>query len=348
MKRRINAADIRRVDRTGMLDVSLDLARQVLEGWRLPRPAVGGGEPRAVTVLGMGGSAIGGDILSSILAERGGPPVTVHRGFGVPPGIGRGTLVFAVSYSGETEETLSAARSALRRGCRLVTLSSGGRLRRIGRGRSRILLPAGFRPRSALAYMLLPMMGVLQDLGAAGFEEEVREAASVLSRMRAVLRPESEAPGNIAKAAAAAFVGRLPAVLSGPFLEPAARRWRAQLAENAKALSLGGTLPEMCHNDLVAWSADPAAAGCAAVLLRDSREDRRLSRRRELARKLGLDRAGRALEVRSRGRGAVARLLSSVLVGDLASIYLAVLRGVDPAPVEAIDRLKRALAGGGR
>ena len=329
-----------------MAGTALRLPEQVLEGYRLTRPAVGKGAPAGVAVLGMGGSAIGGDLLSSVLSERGGPPVLVHRGFDLPPGVGSGTLVFAVSYSGETEETLSAFRAARKRGCRVVALSSGGRLGR-GGGRCTVRLPAGHPPRSALAYMLLPMMGVLEDLGAADFREDVAEAAAVLRRMRAALAPERPAPRNAARAAAEAFRGRLPAVLSGPFLAPAGRRWRAQLAENAKVLSVGGTLPEMCHNDLVAWSADPGAPGCAAVLLRDSREGPRLARRWELSRELGLDRAGSVLEVRSRGRGALARLLSCVFVGDLASVYLAVMRGVDPAPVEAIGRLKSRLSGDG-
>jgi len=344
----LSPAMLRKFDPSGMLDTALGLPAQVMEGYRLPRPGVGGGAPESVAVLGMGGSAIGGDLLSSILAERGGPPVMVGRDFALPPGVGRGTLVFAVSYSGETEETLSAFRAARKRGCRVVTLSAGGRLGRLDGGMRNVRLPAGFRPREALAYMLLPMMGVLEDLGAADFREEVAEAAAVLSRMRAALGPEPPAPRNAARAAAEAFRGRRPAVLSGPFLAPAARRWRAQLAENAKVLSLGGVLPESCHNDLVAWSADPAAADCGAVLLRDPREDPRLARRWELSRHLGLGRAGSVLEVRSRGKGALARLLSSVFVGDLASVYLAVMRGVDPAPVDAIERLKTCLAGDGR
>jgi glucose/mannose-6-phosphate isomerase len=189
------------------------------------------------------------------------------------------------------------------------------------------------------------MLGVLEDLGAGRFAADAGEAAGVLSRMRAKLAPERAAPANAARAVALALRGRSPAVLSGPFLAPAGRRWRAQLAENAKVLSRGGVLPELGHNDLAAWAEDPEVARSAVVLLRDSREDRRSARRWELLRRLGLGRAGRVLEVRSRGRGAPARLLSSVYVGDLASIYLAFWRGVDPGPVEAIERFKRGLAG---
>jgi glucose/mannose-6-phosphate isomerase len=342
----LSRARLRLLDPSGMLDTVLDLPRQVAAGWRLPRPLVGGGPPSAVAVLGMGGSAIGGDLLSSILLDRGDPPVLVNRDGALPAHVGPETLVFAASYSGETEETLAACRSARRRGCRVVTLSSGGRLARLDGGRRHVMLPAGFRPREALAFLLMPMLGVLEDLGAGRFAADAGEAAGVLSRMRADLAPERAAPANAARAVALALRGRSPAVLSGPFLAPAGRRWRAQLAENAKVLSRGGVLPELAHNDLAAWLEDPEAARSAVVLLRDAREDRRSARRWELLRRLGLGRAGRVIEVRSRGRGAPARLLSSVYVGDLASVYLAFRRGIDPGPVEAIDRFKRGLAGG--
>lgn len=342
----LSIANIRRIDRSGMLDIILDLPAQVPAGFRLPRPPVGGGAPAAVAVLGMGGSAIGGDLLSSIMLERGGPPVLVNRDFGLPASVGRETLVFAASYSGDTEETLSACRLARRRGCRVVTLSSGGRLGRMSGGRSHIRLPPGYRPRAALAFMLLPMMGVLEDLGVADFGKDVEEAVRLLAVMKAELGPERAGPKNPAKAAAMALRSRLPTVLSGPFLAPAARRWRTQLAENAKVLSRGGVLPEMGHNDLAAWAADPAARESAVVILRDRAETRRLARRFGLARRLGLDRAGSVREVRARGRSALSRLLSLVFIGDLASLYLAVLRGVDPAPVRVIERFKRELAGG--
>ena len=341
----MSGANIDGIDRSGMLDTALGLPGQVAEGFRLPRPRVAGGAPLAVAVLGMGGSALGGDLLSSILLERGGPPVLVNRDFHLPAHVRRGTLVFAVSYSGDTEETLSACRLAEKRGCRVVTLSSGGRLRHRHGGQCHIQLPPGYRPRAALAFMLLPMMGVLEDLGVADFTKDVGEAVRVLLGMRKELGPDRAAPANAAKAVARELLGRSPAVLSGPFLAPAARRWKNQLCENAKVLARDGVLPEMAHNDMVAWAADPAARDSAVVILRERPEEPRLARRFELARRLGLDRAGSVREVRTRGRGALARLLSVVFVGDLASLYLAVLRGVDPAPVRVIERFKRELGG---
>jgi len=338
-------ARIRQIDASGMLETILGLPGQVSEGFLLPRPRLAGGRPEAVAVLGMGGSAIGGDLLSSVLLEKGGPPVQVNRDFGLPHQVGPGTLVFAASYSGNTAETLAACAEAKRRGCRVVTLSSGGALERKYGGEHHIRLPGGFQPRSALAFMLLPMMGMLEDLGVADFGPDVEEAVHVLARMRMEPGPEKAGPANVADAAASGLLGRFPTVLSGQLLSPAARRWSTQLGENAKVLSRVGVLPEMDHNELVAWASDPLAPKCAVVMLRDRKEDPRIARRMRLARRLGLDRAGSVMEVRARGKGALARLLSCVFVGDLASVYLAVRRGVDPTPVDVIERFKRELAG---
>jgi len=335
------------MDPSGMLEVMLGLPGQVREGFALARPRLDVALPESILVLGMGGSAIGGDLLSSILSEKGGPPVMVNRDFVLPGHVRRETLVFAVSYSGNTAETLSASAEAEKRGCEVVTISSGGALGRWHGGKGHVRLPAGYQPRAALALMLMPMLGVLDDLGAADFGPEAEECTRVLARMRGGLCPENAAPKNAAKAVASSFHGAFPTVLSGTRLAPAARRWRTQLNENAKVLSRDEVLPEMDHNDLVAWAADPMASNCAVVLLRDRNEDPRLARRFELTRRLGLHRARSVLEVRSRGRSALARLLSCVFVGDLASLYLAVLRGVDPTPVEVIERMKRELEGNG-
>lgn len=338
---------LRRLDPSDMLQTTLLLPEQVLAGRSLPRPAIPGGRPDGVFVLGMGGSAIGGDLLGSILAERDGPPVTVVRDFRLPPGASRGSLVLAASYSGSTAETLSACRMAQSRGCTVVGISSGGPLRELVGGRRHILVPGGLRPRSALALLLLPMLGVLEDLGVGDFRRQSREAAGELSAMRGALGPGRTARTNTALSAARGLRGAFPVIMSGPFLAPAARRWTTQLNENAKVLASMETFPEIDHNGLVGWANDPAARRCSVVILRDSREDPRIGRRVALARRLGLSRARSVLEVRSRGRGALSRLLSAVFVGDLASVYLALLRGVDPAPVEVIDRMKRQLAGSG-
>jgi len=321
------------------------MPEQVRKAYALPRPRPGASRPGMVAVLGMGGSAIGGDLLGACLLEKGGPQVMVNRDYGLPAFMGKDALVFAVSYSGNTEETLSGFEQAKNRGCRIVTISSGGMLQKLGDPAMHIALPKGLQPRAAVAWMLVPMLGVLEDMGVAPARADVDEAAQILEGMMKELSPSNPASKNISKAVAAEIHGAFPMIFCGPLLAPAAKRWRTQLNENAKMLARDDVLPEMDHNDLVAWSEDPMAARCAVILLRDMAEHPRVARRMELTRRLGLDRARSVREVRSRGKGTLARLLSSMAVGDFASVYLAVLRGIDPTPVLVIEKLKKELAG---
>lgn len=336
---------IRKVDASDMLGVLSSMPRQVRDAYGLPRPKLDMSRTASIVVLGMGGSAIGGDLLGACLLEKGGPQVIVNRDYGLPPFVDENSLVFAVSYSGNTEETISGFEEAKKRGCRTITLSSGGRLQELGDPAMHIALPKGLQPRAAVAWMLVPMLGALEDMGLAPVRTEVEEAAEILEGMMKELAPSVPASKNISKAVAAGLHGAFPMIFSGPLLAPVAKRWRTQLNENAKVLAREDIIPEMDHNDLVAWSEDQIAASCAVILLRDGSEHPRVARRIELTRRLGLDRARSVREVRSRGNGTLARLLSCMAVGDFASVYLAVLRGVDPTPVHVIEKLKKELAG---
>ena len=336
---------IRKVDSANMMGALLSFPDYVRTAYGLPRPLLDIPRPAGIAVLGMGGSAIGGDLLSSCLLEKNGPPVLVNRDYELPSHVGPKTLVFAVSYSGNTEETLAAFDEAKKRGCNIVTISSGGFLAQRNDPARHVPLPGGLQPRAAVGLMLLPMIGVLEDLGVADFRSEVDETVRLLTEMTRELGPSSPAAENPAKAVALGLLGAFPMIFSGPFLAPVAKRWRTQLNENSKLLAREDVIPEMDHNDLVAWSEDPMAARCSVVLLRDLREHPRIAKRMELTRRLGLDRARHVAEVRSRGTGTLPRLLSALIVGDFASFYLAVLRGADPSPVKVIERLKRELAG---
>ena len=336
---------LRKVDASDMLGVLSSMPQQVRQAYALPRPRLRAARPPRIAVLGMGGSAIGGDLLGACMLEKGGPQVLVNRDYALPPFVGGQDLVFAVSYSGNTEETLAGYEEARRRGCPIITLSSGGRLRELGEPGRHIQLPGGLQPRAAVAWMLVPMLGVLEDIGVAPARSDVEEAAAVLSGMMGELGPASPQAQNVSKQIAGELLGAFPMIFSGPLLRPVTRRWRTQLNENAKALARDDELPEMDHNDLVAWSEDAMAPKCAVVMLRDEADHPRVAKRMELTRRLGLDRARSVREVRSRGKGTLARLMSSMAVGDFASVYLAVLRGIDPTPVRVIERLKKELAG---
>jgi glucose/mannose-6-phosphate isomerase len=334
------------VDPHGVHRVLADLAAQCRRACVLsPSPAPPARRPRLVVVAGMGGSASAGDLLALTAADLD-VPVLVHRGYGLPAAAEAGTLVIVSSYSGETEEALSAAEGALARGATMVAVTSGGRLGALARARGvpLVALPGGLMPRFALGYLLLPMLRVLETVGlAVTTPADVAEAVEVLQARGEALGPGRPAPDNEAKALAAALGSRLPAIYGGPLTGGIAYRWKTDLEENAKTLALAGAVPEMNHNTLEAWRA-PAAASVHAVLLRDAGERPEIRARFAILEDLLGPVAGGVSEAWTRGEGRLARLLSLVCLGQWVSYYLALARGVDPWPVARLDEVKRRLA----
>jgi glucose/mannose-6-phosphate isomerase len=321
-------------------------AGQVADAARLAdHVRLAGERPRAVCLVGMGGSAVAGDLLGALAEPRAPFPIHVVRGYTVPAWVGPDTLVVASSYSGQTEETLAAFDAARIRGARLLVLSSGGELgaRAERHGLEWVRVPAGFPPRAAVAFLFLPLVVVLERLsGGVGAPAEREEAVSVLTALGAELAPEVPTAENPAKALARHLGGRVPAIYGSGLTAPVAYRWRTQFEENADILALSGALPEMNHNAIEAWGAGPEIAW-AVVLLRDAGEHPRVARRVALTREIVGARAP-VHEAWARGQGPLARLLSLVLLGDWTSYYVAIERGVDPWAVERLEAFKRRMA----
>lgn len=338
-------------DPQDMLDLVLGLPDQVLAGWEAgkeaelpPHPS----PPSAVAVLGMGGSGIGGDLLRTLLAGEGRIPVVVVKDYKVPRWIGPGTLAFAVSYSGNTEETLAAYQMARDQGASPVAITSGGKLAEMAQrdGVPLVRIPPGFPPRAALGYLFFPMLAVLHRLGALkNLEEGVRECVEVLRSLGDRLGPSAPVDRNPAKQLATRLLGRIPVVYAATsLLEPAALRWKCQFNENSKVLALWNVFPELNHNETVGWGVEEELAQIfQVVLLRDREEEPRIAQRVAITVDLALHRARGLHEVWTEGYGKLARLFSAILFGDLTSVYLAYLRGVDPTPVPVIEELKRRL-----
>ena len=311
----------------------------------VPSPAARLPRPRAVVVAGMGGSAAGGDLLAACAADRLDVPVLVHRGYGLPALVGTQDLVIAASYSGETEETLSAAAAALDRGATLVTVTSGGRLAALAAARRlpRLALPPDLMPRMALGYLFLPLLAALRaadlDVVKSG---EIEEALDVVDAVAVEWRPERPTAANEAKRLAGAIGDRLPVVYGGPVTGVVAYRWKTDLEENAKVFAVSGTLPEMNHNEIEAWRR-PVAAGLHLVLLREDDEPVSMTRRFAFLREQVAAAGGGVSETRARGTTRLARLLALAYLGQWVSYYLAVLRGVDPWVVPALQALKTHL-----
>jgi len=304
----------------------------------------------SVVVLGMGGSAIGGDLVSGLVDEELSVPFRVVRGYKLPGFVGRDTLVLVSSYSGNTEETLSAYAQASERGGRIVCSTSNGEVARLAseRGHDVITIPGGLPPRAALAFSLVPTLVVLWRLGlAADPRADVDEAVGIarqnVDRYGLGVAPDA----NDAKEIAVWLHHHIPVVYgSVPRMSVVATRWGGQFSENSKTIAHVNELPEMNHNEIVGWSGpEPLGGKAAVVFLRDTEDGERVSRRFDITKSEVLASGAVARDVESVGTSRLARLLSVVGLGDFVSLYLAYLRGVDPTPVAPIDRLKHGLSG---
>jgi glucose/mannose-6-phosphate isomerase len=320
-------------------------------GWRGPVAEPGASCPAAsaggVIACGMGGSAIGADIVRAVLPRLPVPFQTLRQ-FTLPTWVRPGDIVVATSYSGATAETLACARQAAGRRCPPVCITSGGELAALASTEEWALIPvpAGLQPRAALGYLVAAVAAVLQAAGlGADLRSQVPEAVELLRTVCGRLEPGTDAASNPARALAARLHGRHVVVYGGGVLAPAARRWATQVNENAKARASFVEAPELLHNEVSGWSSAPGLNGSAAVVvLVDRAGDERLTRRLECVAEDLQDRAASVDVVEVQGRLPLARCLSAVCLGDWTSYYLALEYGVDPTPVPAIDELKRRLA----
>lgn len=324
-----------------------DMAEEIWQtAMRLRLPAAD--DATAIVVLGMGGSGVGGDLLQALLGPTFPVPVVVVKDRRIPAFVGPQSLLFACSHSGDTEETLEAYAAAKEAGAPAVVITSGGALAALAgqRGDPVVHLPAGLPPRAAVPYLFLPMVSALRRLTHMGeLSAEWAGAREVLRGLVDELGPTARAERNPAKRLAARLVGHLPAIYaSSPALAPVAYRWKCQFNENSKTLALWNTFPELNHNETVGWEDQTVARQIAVVLLREPEEDPAVARRVMATRDVAFGAAASVDEVRARGASRLARLLSLVLFGDFVSVYLALLRGVDPTPVGPIDEIKRRLA----
>ncbi|MBN1794558.1 MAG: bifunctional phosphoglucose/phosphomannose isomerase [Candidatus Omnitrophica bacterium] len=298
--------------------------------------------------LGMGGSAMGGELLKSYLQPFLEIPVAVNRGYTVPEWVSDKTIAIALSFSGNTEETLSAYRAALKKKAFLITVSSGGRLHELSEkdGCLHMQIPAGMPPRCALGYLTLIPLRIIERLGVIDNQDaQIAETLHTISLLLEELSPEVKAPENLAKTIAGVLQKNFPVIYaSSDVFYAVAYRWCCQIAENAKQLAWCHYFPEMNHNEIVGWEHPKELLhSCKVVMLRDSMEYDRTKKRIEVVKGILSDNKVRPLEVFSRGKGLLSRLFSLIYIGDFVSFYLALLNEVDPTPISKIDHLKKSL-----
>jgi glucose/mannose-6-phosphate isomerase len=303
---------------------------------------------RGVVVCGMGGSAVAGDVLRSVFRDRLGVPVEVNRSAELPEHAGIHTLVLASSYSGNTSETLAAFGQAVRRGCRAIAVTSGGTLRDEAEehGVPVVGVPGGFQPRAALGWLAFTAMGSLEAAGLLPpMATDVAETVEAIGERSASCGPDVRTADNPAKQLALAIDDRVPVVWGAEGIGAvAAGRWKTQMNENGKIPAWWASMSELDHNEVVGWTG-PYGRSHAVIALRHDGEDAETAARFPLSLEIAADAGAATHEVRATGRSSLARLVSLIVVGDHVSAYVAIRRGVDPTPVEVIQRLKAALVG---
>lgn len=302
-----------------------------------------------VVVTGMGGSGIGGNLLASLVRDDSRLPVLVHKGYGAPAYIGKHALVVAVSYSGETEETLDVSIAARAAHASLITVSSGGRLQRMAHAWKvpHLAVPAGRQPRAALSHLFGTLAGAARGLGLTS-QSPVPAVMTRLRAFHATLGPDSRESENPAKSWARDLHRASPVWVADTSLAAVALRARCQLNENAKMMARSGELPESNHNELVALSQLPDGGRYFVGFMERPDAPPEIRHRFEFVQSI-LRRRGVAYRtIPIAGSTALERLLHALLFVDYVSVYAALLRGVDPTPVLIIDELKALLAKHGR
>ncbi len=346
---------VRALDPANMYNAIFDLPEHMAEASRIAsmwkiQPA-DFADPRNIVVVGMGGSAIGGDMALSMISSKLMVPLQICRHYELPEYVDDETLVIASSYSGNTEETIAAVEDGLARKAMIAAITTGGMLKDICEINQVpcCQIPPGLQPRAAIGYSLVPMMLFLEKIGlVAGFSGELKDAIVTLQKFREVFIEDLPVEQNPAKNLASKLIGKIPIIYSGPSLTSAAgTRFKAQLCENGKHLSFTNQFSEFTHNELVGWceSIEPYKDYLAVIILRDAEDLPQIRNRMNIVRDrikgLGVD----VIEVHSKGTSRMERLFSLVQVADFTSYYLAVLGDKDPSPVEAIEDLKAQLAG---
>ncbi len=299
-------------------------------------------------ILGMGGSAIGGDLLRTLVAGECGVPITVWREYQVPRWVNARTLVIASSNSGNTEETLSAYGEALTRGAMLLVITTGGKLAAFAREAGAAVITFDFKsqPRAALGYSFISLLGVIARIGwIADPSKNLERALAAVDELESQVNVRVPTGRNRAKQLAQSVFDKLPMVYGSGVLGEVAHRWKTQFNENSKTTAGYDLMSELNHNSVVGFQFPKSVlANTLFILLRSNDEPARIARRFDVTREL-LEQRGLVLEtIRAEGDSALAEMLWTIHLGDYITYYLALLNGVDPTPVEAIDFLKGQLA----
>jgi len=345
-----NASVYQQFDKSGMLDHLHKFPEQCQKAWEkvlkleLPPEYT---EISNVVIVGMGGSAIGGDIARRLALTESKLPVRVHRDYGLPAFVGESTLVIASSYSGNTEETLSAFTESLKTRARKLVITSGGKLKHLAENEGIPVFVIDYQapPRAAFPSNFVPLVGIFQKLGLLGDKSaDLQESVVILNKLSTDFIETRPLVSNPAKQLAAKLWGHMAVIYGAEIFSEVARRWKTQFNENSKAWAFFESFPELNHNAVAGYEFPPEAKQRLFVLmLRSSSLRPRSLLRYEATAKL-LAKGGIAYDfAEARGESALAQVMSLVLLGDYSSFYLAMLNRVDPTHIDAINFIKQYL-----
>ena len=352
MKTNLSLKAMKEIDKSAMLDLLLDFPSQLKAAQGIGNTAkitFDQREFRGIVFAGLGGSAIGADLVRSYLYFDMKMPVNVYREYDLPAYIGSSTLVFLSSYSGNTEETLSAYAQAKEKGAFLIVISSGGKLKELALKDevTFVQLPPGLPPRCALGYLSIIPLCILAKLGlAVDPGPAVNQTIRVLEELKKErLNPAVGAKDNIAKLIASKLVNKFTVIYSASVnFDVAATRLKGQLNENSKALALAHVFPEMNHNEVVGWqNPKKLFKDFVVLMLRDKKMHPRVAKRMEITKDILKEEGVCVIEIWSCEEGLLSRIFSLIYIGDFISYYLAIAYGIDPTPVERVTYLKEQL-----
>ncbi len=347
----------KRLDPSNMIGRIGELPQQCLKAWRsaidFPLPSDYSNVDQVV-ILGMGGSAIGGDLVRTLAMTEGKIAVLVHRDYHLPQQVDERTLVIASSYSGDTEETLSAFSQALQTPAKKLAITTGGRLGTLAAGKGIPVFTFHYKaePRAAFGYSFFSLLAFFQKLGLITIEpQDVDETIEVLEELSLNLGKGIPLKANPAKQLATKLLGCLVIIYGAGILSEVAYRWKTQFNECSKAWAFAEYFPELNHNAVVGyrfplWLRPERGESEKAfvIMLRAPSLHPRILMRYKVTGEI-LANAGVAYEViEAKGERPLSQMMSAVLLGDYVSYYLAMLNEVDPSPVAAIDYLKERLA----
>lgn len=348
-----NLEKIKLLDRQDMLGVEENFYNQLIKAKEIAENTdvsqLRNKNFSGLAILGMGGSGFSGDIIKSLIIDHIKIPVEIVKGYELPAFVKKDWLVIAVSYSGNTEETISAANQALQKNCELLCAASGGKIEEmaIKNGKSFIKLPSGFQPRGASGYLFFTTYLVLKNLGITKVDaDDIYEALNLVREKSEIYKRSVNTDSNPAKRLALKLFKNMPVIYgTNGYLSAVAFRWKCEINENSKYPCFWAEFPELNHNETVGWeNLKDLTKNFILVVFKDSEAQERIKVRIKTTIQLIKSHFKDIVEIDVEGTSKLAKALSTMYLGDIASVYLALLAGVDPTPVNRISVLKAELA----